>query len=72
MSDVKRTSLFLDRDRVRAAQRVLGTQTTTDTIHAALDEISGRAARAKLRDLPLDLTMDDLRRMRGDPPDNPS
>jgi hypothetical protein len=42
MADVKRTSLFLDRDKVRTAQRILQTKNTTDTIHAALDAIAER------------------------------
>jgi hypothetical protein len=48
MADVKRTSLFLDRDKVRAAKRVLGTATTTETVDAALAEIARRHEASQL------------------------
>ena len=47
MADVKRTSLLLDRDKLREAQRSLGTTGVTDTIHAALDQASRRRERAQ-------------------------
>lgn len=39
---VKRTSMNVDLDLVREAQDVLGTQGTTETVHAALREIVRR------------------------------
>lgn len=47
MPDVKRTSLLLNRDKLREAQRSLGTTGVTDTIHAALDEVSRKEERAQ-------------------------
>lgn len=72
MAPMRRTSLFLDPDVVAAAQRELGTATAAETVRGALDDVVGRAERRRLRDLPLDLTREDLRRMRGDDPGNPS
>ncbi|MGE4428467.1 MAG: type II toxin-antitoxin system VapB family antitoxin [Solirubrobacteraceae bacterium] len=69
---MRRTSIFLDPDVVADAQRELGTATAADTVREALADVVNRARRRRLRDMPLDLTMDDLRRMRGDHPDNPS
>ena len=42
LSVVKRTSMNVDLDLVREAQEVLGTQGTTETVHAALREIVRR------------------------------
>ncbi len=42
MSMVKRTSMNVDLDLVREAQEVLGTNGTTETVHAALREIVRR------------------------------
>lgn len=39
---VKRTSMNVDLDLIREAQEVLGTQGTTETVHAALREIVRR------------------------------
>ena len=39
---VKRTSMNVDLDLVREAQEVLGTNGTTETVHAALREIVRR------------------------------
>lgn len=36
MANVKRTSMFLDRDLVRAAEVTLGTKGPTETVHAAM------------------------------------
>ena len=44
MVNVRRTSLNLDLARVDRARAVLGTTTTTDTVHAALDEVARQAA----------------------------
>lgn len=52
MPDVKRTSLLLNRDKLREAQRSLGTAGVTDTIHAALDAVSLKEERSQaLREL---------------------
>jgi len=62
MADVKRTSLFLDRDLVQVAAEALGTSTTTETIHAALAEAGRSAARRRLltSDPTFGLTLDEL------------
>ena len=39
MANVKRTSMFLDRDLVRAAEVTLGTKGPTETVHAAMREV---------------------------------
>ncbi len=44
MANVRRTSLNLDLERVERARVILGTTTTTDTVHAALDEVARQAA----------------------------
>ena len=36
MANVKRTSMFLDRDLVREAEEALGTKGPTETVHAAM------------------------------------
>jgi Arc/MetJ family transcription regulator len=36
MANVKRTSMFLDRDLVEEAQEALGTKGPTETVHAAM------------------------------------
>jgi Arc/MetJ family transcription regulator len=41
---IKRTSVDLDVDELRAAKRTLGTVTTRDTINTALREVNRRAA----------------------------
>ena len=52
MANVKRTSMFLDRDLVREAERVLGTKGPTETVHAAMrvavDQDRRRAAQRRL------------------------
>ncbi len=62
---VRRTNINLDRELVDAAAAVLGTVRTTDTVHAALRDVVGRAARERLsrRDYS-DLTVEALERMR--------
>ena len=71
MPDVKRTSMNLDRELVRAAAEVLGTDGTTETVHEALREVVRIRLRAQLmaRDFPLP-TFEELRRMRDDVPDD--
>jgi hypothetical protein len=44
MANVRRTSLNLDLERVERARVILGTTTTTDTVHAALDEVARQSA----------------------------
>jgi len=50
----KRTTLILDRDLISEVADLLGTRNTTDTIHAALREVSATEARRRLaaRDFP--------------------
>ena len=60
-----RTTLNLDPDLIRAAQEVLGTRQTTETVHRALQEVVGREMRRRLAELPLtELTPESLERMR--------
>jgi Arc/MetJ family transcription regulator len=65
MPMVKRTSLNLQTDLVAEARAVLGTRTTTDTVHRALAEV---VRREKLRQLAEerfdDLTPDALEELR--------
>jgi Arc/MetJ family transcription regulator len=71
-----RTTLNLDPDLVRAAQEVLGTRQTTETVHRALQEVVDREKRRRLAELPLtELTPDSLESARrgrrfdmGEPP----
>ena len=62
---MRRTNINLDTDLVDAAAAVLGTARTTDTVHAALRDVVGRAARERLarRDY-ADLTPSALEQMR--------
>lgn len=60
----KHTTIDLDADLLRAAREVLGTSTTTETIHAALDEIVRRQRRLGIGDLRPALTLADLDAMR--------
>jgi Arc/MetJ family transcription regulator len=52
MANVKRTSMFLDRDLVHAAEVTLGTKGPTETVHAAMREVvqmeKRRAAQKRL------------------------
>ena len=61
----RRTSLILDLDLVDQARELLGTTTTTETIHRALHEAIGFERRRSLasRDFP-DLTVEALEKMR--------
>jgi len=43
-----KTALRLDEDLLAQARALLGTQTTTETIHAALTEIVARRSRERL------------------------
>ncbi len=62
---IKRTNINLDADLLDAAAAVLGTERTTDTVHAALRAVIDRAARERLaqRDFD-DLTPDVLVQLR--------
>ncbi len=65
---IRRTNINLDMELVEAAAAVLGTARTTDTVHAALREVVGRAVRERLtqRDF-ADLTPSALEDMRRPP-----
>ncbi len=60
----RHTTIDLDRDLVDAARSILGTTTTTETIHAALAEIVRRRRRMGILDLRPALTLADLDAMR--------
>jgi Arc/MetJ family transcription regulator len=62
---IRRTNINLDVELVDAAAAVLGTERTTDTVHAALRAVIDRAARERLaqRDFD-DLTPDVLEQLR--------
>ena len=51
MANVKRTSMFLDRDLVAKAAEALGTAGTTETVHAALRQVVAIHAGTELADL---------------------
>jgi Arc/MetJ family transcription regulator len=73
MANVKRTSMFLDRDLVEKAAEALGTAGTTETVHAALRQVVAMHAGDKLASLIAsgDLgvpTRDELRRWDDDRP----
>lgn len=61
----RRTTLNLDQDLVRDAAQALGTKKTTQTIHAAMEDVVARARRRRLaeRELP-DLTPGAIEEMR--------
>jgi Arc/MetJ family transcription regulator len=46
----RKTALLLDDDLVAEAREILGTTTTTETLNAALCEITNRAKRQRLID----------------------
>jgi hypothetical protein len=54
----------LDQDLVREAAAVLGTRRTVETVHGALEEVVRAHTRARLLDLSVDLTLDDLEQLR--------
>ena len=73
MRNVKRTSMFLDRDLVHEAETALGTKGPTETVHAAMRAAVERerrdAAQKRLMDRIkrgelTDLTLDEFLRMR--------
>ena len=73
MANVKRTSMFLDRDLVEEAEAALGTKGPTETVHAAMRAAVERekrdAAQKRLMDRIkrgelTNLTLDEFLRMR--------
>ena len=60
----KHTTIDLDADLVGEARQVLGTTTTTDTIHAALAEVVRGRRRMAILELHPALTLADLDAMR--------
>jgi Arc/MetJ family transcription regulator len=50
MANVKRTSMFLDRDLVQEAAAALGTKGPTQTVHAAMRHVVAVDAGTKLAD----------------------
>jgi Arc/MetJ family transcription regulator len=60
----KHTTIDLDAELVGQARQVLGTSTTTDTIHAALAEVVRARRRMGIADLQPALTLADLDAMR--------
>jgi Arc/MetJ family transcription regulator len=76
MANVKRTSMFLDRDLVHEAEDVLGTKGPTETVHAAMraavEQERRRAAQQRFierltrGELALNLTVEDVLRMRAE------
>ncbi len=68
MTVKKHTTLNLDVDLLREAQRALGTREATETIHRALEDVVAREKRRQLLDMGLgDLSperLEDMRRNR--------
>jgi Arc/MetJ family transcription regulator len=61
----RRTSLFIDEEKVRQAQEILGTHTTTETVDAALRDVIRRKRMKSLASWDLHgMTLDDLERSR--------
>lgn len=58
------TTIDLDAALVGEAREILGTRTTTETVHAALSEVVRRQRRLGLLELRPGLTLDDLDMMR--------
>lgn len=63
---VKRTNINLDTDLLRQAANLLGTERTTDTVHAAMREVVDREYRRRLanRRLFADVTPEQFDAMR--------
>jgi hypothetical protein len=66
VADVIRTSMNLDRDKVRAAADVLGTTGTTETVHAALDEVVAIRSRRRIFKYFPPTTLEELHRWRAE------
>ena len=60
----KHTTIDLDTNLVEAAAEALGTNRTTDTIHAALNEVVRRRQRMSITDFRPALDLTDLDAMR--------
>ena len=60
----KHTTIDLDADLVGEARRLLGTTTTTETVHAALEELIRARRRMSILHLKPALTLEDLDAMR--------
>jgi len=60
----KHTTIDLDADLVGEARQVLGTTTTTDTVHAALADVVRRRTRMGILELRPALSLADLDAMR--------
>lgn len=60
----RHTTIDLDAELVGEARRVLGTTTTTETVHAALAEVVRRRRRMAILELSPALTLADLEAMR--------
>ena len=60
----RHTTIDLDRDLVGEARAVLGTRTTTETVHAALADVVHRRRRLGILELRPALTLADLDAMR--------
>jgi Arc/MetJ family transcription regulator len=56
----KHTTIDLDTELVAAAADVLGTRRTTDTVHAALEEVVAVRRRLRLLDFQPELSLSDL------------
>jgi Arc/MetJ family transcription regulator len=56
----KHTTIDLDTDLVAAAADVLGTRRTTETVHAALEEVVAVRRRLQLLDFRPELSLSDL------------
>ncbi len=63
---MSRTTVNVDDDLLAGAQRALGTTGVSDTINAAMAEITHRAALARFSVRDFDITDDDLAEARAD------
>jgi len=61
---VKRTTVNLDTELVGEAREILGTRTTTDTVHEALRDVIRREALRHLAEHDWGMTLEDLNEMR--------
>lgn len=64
----RKTSFEIDTEKIAAAKKILGTETMTETIDVALDEVVKRRQRRELLDLLFDsdaLALDDPEVMKG-------
>ncbi len=71
ISKPDKTSMVIDRTKVAAAKKILGTETIAETVDAALDEVLAIAARRRLLERirrsktgGIGPTPDELRRLR--------